>query len=34
MVLIKENPMGTELKHVALANTITLSFGNTIQIGL
>lgn len=34
MVLIKENPMRTELKHVALGNTIPLSFGNTIQIGL
>lgn len=32
MVLIKENPMRTELKHVALANTIPLSFGTTIQM--
>lgn len=34
MVLIKENPRRTELKHVALAKTVLLSFGNTIQIGL
>lgn len=35
MVLIKENPVKTELKHnVAFANTVLLSFGNTTQIGL